>query len=293
MSPRQTDAAAAGERAGERFAAALTTLEAGIAAILDDAGFARYLRTMARFHQYSARNVALIHAQRPDATRVAGYRAWQALGRQVRKGERGIRIIAPYRRVLTEGDDEGDPGAGGALVTGFGVATVFDLGQTDGAPLPEPPRPAALAGATDAGAWLWDRLAAFLDGEGVPVLRGDTGTANGQYWPGAPRIVVAARLAGDQAARTLAHEAAHHVAVTRALPQHGASRADGETIAEGAAYVLLHHAGLDAGGYTFAYVARWAQDRAVLLRNLEAIRTTAATLIHALDGGGEGAAAAA
>lgn len=85
----------------------LATLERGIVAILDGDAFAHYLAALARFHMYSPKNVALIHAQNRDATRVAGYRAWQTLGRQVRKGERGIRIVVPYRaRIAPEENDE-------------------------------------------------------------------------------------------------------------------------------------------------------------------------------------------
>lgn len=281
MSDRQPEPTAAHERAQERLAAALALLDAGIGAIVDGASFRAYLATLARFPTYSARNVALIHAQRPDATRVAGYRAWQALGRQVCKGERGIRILAPYRRVLAEGDEQGDADERGALVTGFGVATVFDLAQTAGAPLVEAPAPHLLAGASDAAAWLWDRLAAFLAAEGLALAREETGRANGYYAPALRRVAVHARLAGDQATKTLAHECAHHVAGARA----GVNTVDAETIAEGTAFVVLHHFGVDAGDYTFPYVARWAKDRATLTRNLEAIRAVAYTLIHVATGG--------
>jgi len=289
MIDRQPEPTAAHERAQERMVAALVLLDAGIGAIVDGASFRAYLATLARFPTYSARNVALIHAQRPDATRVAGYRAWQALGRQVRKGERGIRILAPYRRALAEGDEQGDADDRGALVTGFGVATVFDLAQTEGAPLADAPAPHLLAGASDAGTWLWDRLAAFLVAEGITLIREETGRANGYYAPARRRVAVHARLSGDQATKTLAHECAHHVAGARA----SVNSADAETIAEGAAFVVLHHVGIDAGSYTFPYVARWAEDCAVLTRNLEAIRATAYTLIHVVTGSVGAALAAA
>jgi DNA primase len=285
MSDRQPEPTATQERAQERMAAALALLDAGIGAIVDGPSFRAYLATLARFPTYSARNVALIHAQRPDATRVAGYRAWQALGRQVCKGERGIRILAPYRRVLAEGDEQGDAAERGALVTGFGVATVFDLAQTEGRPLAEAPAPHLLAGASDTAAWLWERLAAFLAAEGLALAREETGRANGYYAPALRRVAVHARLTGDQATKTLAHECAHHVAGARA----GVNGADAETIAEGAAFVVLAHCGIDAGGYTFPYVARWAADRAVLTRNLEAIRAVAYTLIHVVTSGTDAA----
>src|SRR5215218_5239024 len=152
MAGRRT---ATDDRGDERLAAVLATLERGVEAMLTSDGFAAYLRAMARFPGYSARNVALIHAQRPDATRVLGYRAWQALGRQVRRGERGIRLLAPYRRTIGdtkgEGDEAGDERA--TVITGFGVATVFDIAQTDGEPLPAPTAPRLLAGDSPAAAW--------------------------------------------------------------------------------------------------------------------------------------------
>jgi hypothetical protein len=91
MARTKYDPAEARERAQEKVREALTLPVAGIGAIVDSASFARYLRCLARFHRYSTANVALILMQRPDATRVAGYRAWQALGRQVRKGGEGHR----------------------------------------------------------------------------------------------------------------------------------------------------------------------------------------------------------
>lgn len=284
MTRQQADRISSGcearERAQERLAAALALLEEGIGAIIDGPSFARYLQAMARFHAYSARNVALIHVQRPAATRVAGYRAWQTLGRQVRKGEQGIRIIVPHRRTSMEADEEGEA----ASVSGFGVATVFDVRQTDGDPLPPAPTAQLLAGVTDAGAWLWDRLAGFLAGEGITLAREDTGWANGAYWGARRRIAVHPRLTGDQATKTLAHEVAHHVADTRIVGRGGVASADAETIAEGAAFVTLHHFGIDTSGYSFPYVAGWARDRAVFVRNLEAVRATAHTMIRTLEG---------
>jgi len=259
----------------ERFAPQLRTLvHQGSARNKDERSFAAACQA----HDVVLTSFALV---RPDATRVAGYHAWQALGRQVRHGERGIRILAPYRRVLAEGDEQGAAADRDALVTGFGVATVFDLAQTEGTPLADAPAPHLLAGASDAGTWLWDRLAAFLAAEGVALAREETERANGYYAPAERRVAVHPRLDGDQATKTLAHECAHHVAGARA----GVNTMDAETIAESAAFVALAHYGIDAGGYTFPYVARWAGDRATLTRNLEAIRATAYTLIHVATGG--------
>ncbi len=127
---RRFDPVEAKERAQERMQQAMALLEEGIARILDSDSFAGYLRAMSRFHQYSAHNVALILAQNPEATRVAGYRAWQQLGRQVRKGEKGLVILVPLvSRVKGEGDAEADE-QDERVVTRFGVGYVFDVAQT-------------------------------------------------------------------------------------------------------------------------------------------------------------------
>lgn len=150
----------------DRLAETLRTLEEGITAVLDEEALPRYLTVMGRFHAYSFGNVALILAQAPNATRVAGYRTWQALGRQVRKGERGIRILVPHpRRVeLDEGEAE-------TVVRSFGVGTVFDIRQTEGDLLPEPPIAQELRTASDAGRRLWAYTERFLHTDGIPVER--------------------------------------------------------------------------------------------------------------------------
>ena len=207
------------------------------------------------------------------------------LGRQVRRGERGLRILVPYRHTATPTDGEDAADAERATtIAGFGVATVFDLAQTDGEPLPAPTAPQPLVGDSTLARWLWVRLAAFLAGEGVTLSRRALSEGYGVYFPLTRLIIVRADLSDEQAAKTLAHECGHHVAFTRAIGRHEASRADAETLAEGAAFATLARCGIDTGDYSFPYVAAWAADRAVVARNLVAIRETAATLIAAIEG---------
>lgn len=139
-----------------------------------------------RFHSYSWNNTLLIHLQRPQATRVAGYRVWRQLGRQVDKGEHGIQILAPVVRQRSAEEASSDAAApdgrssGGAeagsedperrRVVGFRVAHVFDLSQTSGDPLPEPERPRLLVGQAPEG--LWDELAAQVGARGFTLRRG-------------------------------------------------------------------------------------------------------------------------
>ncbi len=269
-----------------KMQAVLATLERGIAAILDGDEFARYLAALARFHMYSPKNVALIHAQHRAATRVAGYRAWQTLGRQVRKGERGIRIVVPYRARVTPAEESGHDVP---IVTGWGIGHVWDVAQTEGEPLALPPIHGALTGDATVAEIVREELTRWLHGQGVTLVRTETGRANGYYLPCAREIAIHKDLTGLPALKTLVHEAAHCAA------DHcgGVQWEDAETMAEGAAYTVLAHFGLDTSGYSFGYVAHWARDMAVVRRNLAAIHAVAHRLITAIEeGDGTGGAGA-
>lgn len=187
--------------ADEKLRAAIQKLEEGIESIIDSESFQSYLRCMSRFHQYSTGNIALIHVQKPEATRVAGYKRWQELGRQVRKGERGIVILAPIVRRIE--DDEGNEKV--RVVANFRMTHVFDITQTDGEPLPEPPAVQEITQATDPGRELWNCLVRFLAAEHVTVEVTEwEGSALGWYHPGSKSIAVHERIAGtDQGTKTL------------------------------------------------------------------------------------------
>jgi antirestriction protein ArdC len=228
----------------DRVKQALQALEQGIDAILTGEGFACYLRTMARLPQYSAGNLALIHAQCPDATRVAGYRRWQELGRQVKKGEKGITILVPHKWEVaaeTEEDEER------VIVRGFGTGTVFDIAATDGPPLPEPPAVEPIAGASDVGMRLFADVLDYLETQSVPVSREVLPSGNGYWEPSSRRIVLGTHIDGDQATKTLTHETAHMVA-GHSL---GMDHRDVETVAESSAFVVLSHYGIESSGYSF------------------------------------------
>jgi hypothetical protein len=146
--------------------------------------------------------------------------------------------------------------------------------------MPEPPIVREIRESSDAGSALFGHLARFLDAEGIPLVREDTRPANGYWEPTARRIAVGVHLEGDQVTKTLAHETAHFVADH----QLGMPKEDVETIAESSAFVILQHYGLDSSGYSFPYVARWAKDRQVLKRNLDAIQRTAHRVIEGVEG---------
>jgi antirestriction protein ArdC len=249
----------------DRRAELLVTLEQGVERLVTANEFQAYLRMQARFHPYSFGNVLLIAAQRPDATLVNSYKRWQTLGRQVRKGEQGIRIFVPYRRTASD-PETGEPTD---RVTGFGVGSVFDVTQTDGEPLPTPPPISEDTSSHGIARAVNQRLSRWLIGEGLLLESKDfPGNAHGFYHPAKRQIVVRRSVGQDadgqeyrlvdplnvQKTKTLVHEAAHYVADHRG----SVDRRDAETVAEGAAFVVMAHHGLDTAGYSFPYLATWA-----------------------------------
>ena len=260
-------------------------LEAGVAEVTTSDGWRRYLALQAKLHTYSLGNTFLIAAQMPTATRVCGFHTWLRLGRHVRKGEHGIRILAPVAVRKAAEAESGDPEAADEAqpVTRFRVVTVFDISQTEGDPLPEHPCQ-ALTTDSERGAWLYGRLLDIAKAEGISVHNAIDmrGNAKGAYLPHLNTIILAPRLSADQKAKTLCHEMAH-ACLHRAT---GKPRPDMEAEAEGTAFVVSAWAGLDTSQYSFGYVADWAgrKNGPALVRRVGAtIQKTAAAIIAALD----------
>ena len=228
------------------------------------------LRAMSRFHRYSLHNTWLIAAQRSDATLVAGFQAWKAMRRFVRRGEQGIAILAPIvrRRKKTQDEDE-------RAVVGFRPAYVFDVSQTDGEPLPEASQPTG-----DPGSSLMCIRAAIASRhitlEYADGLGGALGLSSGG------RIRVLTGLTPASEFMVLAHEFAHE------LLHHGAERPDSrdtrELEAVAVAFVVSAASGLEALAATVDYVQLYRGDRDALAASLERIHRTAATILRAMDG---------
>lgn len=240
----------------------LGDLHAGVVALTEGDEWRRFLDVARRFHRYSFLNTLAILVQRPDATRVAGYRRWQQLGRQVRRGERGIRILAPVTARQQASTPEDAPGAAPdgteeqrVVLRGFRVARVFDVSQTDGEPLPEPPV-RALAG--DAPVGLVDDLRRLIEREGfayaVDTLPGHPG-AYGVTDYDARTVTVRPDLAPAQQAKTTAHELGH---VLLHHPADDLGRERREVEAESVAYVVCAAHGLPTDAYSLGYVAGWS-----------------------------------
>jgi hypothetical protein len=271
---------ARGAERAEKVNRALSMLEQGVGRITSGEEFERYLRFSARFHDYSARNCLLILAQRPGASRVAGYRRWQELGRQVRRGEEGIRILAPVSRVV---EDEGTGEKVRALV-GFKVASVFDVSQTDGEPLPEAPRPEDLDPNDPAGisARVYGGLSHFCEAEEITVEMEDRRPDEyGSYDRKGRRIVLNRALSEVDRATTLAHELAHHL--LHRQDDGATTKATRETEAEGVSFAVFSYFGFDTSRFTFAYVARYAEEPEALKAALSRIQKATQELIGAVE----------
>ncbi len=252
----------------ERRAEVLERLDQELQRIVASGEYAAWFSTMSRFHRYSPTNAMWIAVQAPHATRVASYRTWQQLDRQVRKGETGIMVShpKPYWVDPTTGARVRPPRSEQARNrlerrVGFGTGYVFDVTQTDGAPLPELGRPAP----TDAPAALIDHLDNWCADQGVTVVTEPLPHGlHGYYQRHGDRIVLAtANSAGGRAA-TLAHELAHrqdpeliraHTDGDRSYYPH--HRADCEGVAEGAAHVISARYGLDLTRHSAGYIASW------------------------------------
>jgi len=244
-------------------------LEEGFQRVQQSDEFRRYLDTVSRFHRYSLTNTMLIWLQRPDATLVAGFHTWRSLGRMVRKGETGIRIFAPMRlRASVAGEDEDDSEA---IVLRFKPVAVFDVAQTEGEELPEPP--VTLLSGDEAE--LWDSLATVARLQGLQVDRGiniGSERPNGFYDRSRRLIWVDPDLQPLMASKTFCHEIAHHFA---GLVE---SRQEAETIAESTAYIVLGHFGYDAGDYSFGYLAGWS-DMATFKASIGSAKAIASRII--------------
>ena len=222
------------------------------------------------FHRYSLNNVLLILAQHPGAAAVAGFRAWQVKGRQVRKGEHGIKILGYSTKKTTEED----PATGEETTrvsVRYPILSVFALDQTDPTDDNDDTSTVTVRLTGDDPAGIYTRMHAHLtDGLGWTISREQIpGEMNGYTTTdGTCRIVVDADLTPAQAAKTLLHEAAHvalHVG-TLATGEYEQHRGLAECEAESVAHVLASMAGLDTTAYSVGYIATWTHGNTDLIR---------------------------
>ena len=264
-------------------------LAEGIANLDNKDAWQRYLTFARGFTQYSMGNQLLIMLARPDASAVAGYRAWQAKGYQVRRGEKAIRILGPVTRPVPLVDSAGRPvlDENGRQrhrqeIVGVRPVSVFDISQTDGPPVPEAPAPTLLTGKAPPG--LWDSLAGIVTDLGFRLERGDCGEANGVTSFGDRVVRVRDDVDDAQAVKTLAHELGH-VLLTDPADVFGFVDCRGlrEVEAESVAFMVTGAYGLDSSQYTFNYVTGWASRAGGSLTTDQVVKATGERVIAAVD----------
>lgn len=250
-----------------------------VEALRDSDAWQQFLEFAQSFHSYSLGNLMLIQAQMPEATQIAGFRKWQELGRQVRKGERAIKIFGYAERKAREGEDDGTlkkNAKGEAIVSYFPMLSVFDIDQTDAtAAWTTPELTQSLTGKDDAG--IYAAAADYISAQGWTVERESIAGATNGYtrMDGTRRIVVDAQLSDAQAAKTMLHETAHALMHESDEPgEYVEHRGLKECEAESVAYIVAGILGMDTSAYSVGYVAGWTNG------DTETIRDTAAAVLR-------------
>ena len=270
----------------ERIREITEKLEEGVKAVFESDRYKEYLACMSKFHSYSLNNCLLIAAQYPAATAVAGYRSWQQnFGRQVRKGEKGIKILAPckYKVETDEKDENGDSKM--MELTGFRVVSVFALEQTEGKELPSIGVDELTGDVSD-----YQKIFnALVSISPVPIgFEEIENGAKGYYHDTEKRIAIKSGMSQAQTIKTLLHEVSHATYHSReaADPDHPIDRRHKETEAESIAFCVGSALSIvDSGDYTFPYLASWASGKETkeLKDSLERIHLASNEMITKVD----------
>jgi len=276
-------------------------LEQGLQDLFNSDSYRNYLSTMSKFHNYSFNNTLLIAMQKPDATLVAGYKAWQKnFERHVNKGEKAIRILAPAPYKIKEERDKIDPVTQELLldkdgnpqkeeveitIPAFRAVSVFDLSQTDGKPIPELTAKELLSDVEG----YQDMIRAVEAISPVPIeLEEIAGDSKGYYDREAKRIAVQENMSESQTLKTMIHEVAHSKLHSKEVEQDEQMKKDRNTKeveAESIAYTVCQHFGIDTSDYSFGYIAGWSsgRDTKELRASMDTIRRTASELITGIE----------
>ena len=293
------------EKPAEKLKEITDRLEQGITELFDSERYKEYLRVMSKFHNYSFNNTLLIAMQKPDASLVAGFTAWKnQFQRNVKKGEKGIKIIAPSPFKIKQETEKIDPqtqkpviGKDGKPVTeekeitipAYKVVSVFDVSQTEGKELPD----IAVDALTGDVEQYSDFFVALEKTSPVPIgFEKIEGGAHGYYHLEDKRIALDEGMSELQTLKTAIHEIAHaklhdiDLNAPKDEQQPRVDRRTREVEAESVAYTVCQHYGLDTSDYSFGYVAGWSSGRelAELKSSLETIRSAAADIINSIDG---------
>lgn len=276
-------------------------LEQGVKEIFTSERYTEYLNTMSKFHNYSFNNTLLITMQKPEATLVAGYHAWQKkFNRHVKRGEKGIQIIAPApireKQEIEKIDpvtkepvigDDGQPETEivEMVIPRFRVTTVFDVSQTEGEPIAELEVP-ELTGSVQ----FYDTFMQALQNiSPVPIrMMNVEGDAKGYYHQTEKYIAIKEDMSNVQTMKTGVHEVSHALLHDREVMDAEGVLKDQttkEVEAESIAYIVCNHFGLDTSEYSFTYIASWCESRDMkaLKASMDTIRKTSAEIIENIE----------
>ena len=273
----------------EKIQAALNRIEEGLDTINTDEDWLHFLAFQSLFYNYSFRNAMLIYLQNPEASYVKGFKAWNELGRYVKKGAKGLAILAPcYRKVedfkepenKSEYQDSEGEKVIKRVISGFKVTYVFDIADTDGSDEYLPVLVKGLAGNSEQEQEIYEKLKVFISTE-HPVQE-VTGTASkGSYNLATGVISVRSDVEYLQKIKTILHEFAH--AIDFAMhPEEDISRNRRELIAESVAYVVSMRLGLDTSRYSISYIKSWLKDKEELKIVADTVQKVAAKIINNL-----------
>lgn len=276
-------------------------LEEGVKEIFESDNYKNYLKTMSKFHAYSFNNTLLIAQQKPDATLVAGFKSWENnFGRHVKKGEKGIRILAPSpykKKIMVEKvdpvtkeiitDKNGNPVKEETEVkmTAYRIVSVFDLSQTEGMELPN----IGVIELSDNVQEYEIFMEALKQSTSIPIEFEDipNKSAKGYFDNVEQRIVIREAMSESQSVKTAVHELAHSILHNMNTNPDGAKkdRLTKEVEAESVAYTVCQHFGIDTSNYSFGYIAGWSSGKDVneLKQSLETIQKTATELITNIE----------
>lgn len=283
---------------GKDMDSIMQSLESGVEELFTSNRYQEFLKTMAKFHNYSFNNTMLIAMQRPDATLVTSYKNWQSMGRQVMKGEKGITIIAPapYKKmkekeVLDENQrpimgTDGKPKTEKVEVTvpHFKAVTVFDIAQTSGEPIQTLAPELLTAAVQDFDSF----MQAIQKISPVPIRFDEIdGNANGYYHNADKEIMIKKGLSESQTLKTAIHETAHAKLHDKEIMERlgvEKDRLTKEVEAESVAYCVCSSFGLDTSDYSFPYIAGWSSSREMkeMKASMDVIRKTAGEMIDQL-----------
>lgn len=287
------------EKQAEQLNGIMDQLEQGVQDVFNSGKYQQYLDTMAKFPRYSVNNSLLIMMQKPDAQMCQSFTGWKQMGRFVKKGEKGIKILAPAPYTVQRERNKVDEQTGKPVfdkdgepvtetveikITGFKVVSTFDLSQTDGKELPSL-GVSELQGSIENYGMMFAALKEICP---VPITfeHIDSG-AKGYYHTVENRIAIQDGMSEVQTLKTAIHEMAHQKlhSVIKAEVMDPESRSQKEVEAESVAYVVCQHFGINTSDYSFGYVAGWSEGKETpeLKASLNTIRLAASDMISGIE----------